>query len=178
MGATVWMEQGQIFECDSVKRALNLQKHGIDLVDATPVSITCKKEGDAFMQWVQTLEEIRENMQTLDRYLAKGRESGYSDALELVKNGICFIAINLGQGYRFYPSRFIGYAKNTIETHKNNRKKDGRKTNDAISRILHEDASHNSKLECAYKKYCENLGFDANEKGAFGIQRKYWRLAR
>lgn len=37
MGATVWMEQGQVFECDSVKRALNLQKHGIDLVDATPV---------------------------------------------------------------------------------------------------------------------------------------------
>lgn len=128
------------------------------------------------MQLVQTLNEISANIQTLDNYLTKKHEPEYSYALALVKRGTCFIAVKCGRSYKFYPSRFVGYAENTMEKHQNNTEKDGKETNPAISSILNENVSYDPELERAYKEYCENLGFTANEKGTFGVQRKYWRI--
>ena len=39
-------------------------------------------------------------------------------------------------GWRFYPSRFTGYAGNTMEWHLASDKKDGKETNPAISKPL------------------------------------------
>lgn len=128
------------------------------------------------MDLVQTLSEISANIQTLDDYLTKKREPEYSYALALVKRGTCFIAVKSGQSYKFYPSRFVGYAGNTMKNHQNSTEKDGKETNPAISSILHENVSYDPELERAYKEYCESLGFTPNEKGTFGVQRKYWRF--
>jgi hypothetical protein len=128
------------------------------------------------MRLVQSLSEIKKNMSTLDSYLDSKRESEYSFALKLVKKGTCFIAAKTDGKYRFYPSRFIGYADNTMSNHLNNDKKDGRETNPAITQILHRELSFNAELEKAYRAYCEHLGFMANEKGTFGVGRKYWDL--
>lgn len=128
------------------------------------------------MQYVQSLEEIKENMLVLDSYLDKKCESEYSFALNLIKKGICFIAVKTEDRYRFYPSRFIGYVENTMDKHLNNPEKDGRKTNPAISKVLNQNLSYNPDLEKEYKAYCEYLGFIANGKGAYGVERKYWEL--
>lgn len=128
------------------------------------------------MKCVQTLEEIKQNMYKLDSYLDKKCESEYSFALSLVKKGTCFLAVKTKGGYRFYPSRFIGYAENTKDKHLNNTEKDGKETNPAISRVLNQKVNYNPKLEKEYRAYCEHLGFIANEKGTFGVERKYWVL--
>lgn len=128
------------------------------------------------MELVHSLSEIKANLQTLDKYLDEKHEPEYSFALELVKRGTCFIAVKVGQNYKFYPSRFIGYRENTMDKHQSSTEKDGRETNPAISAVLHESVAYDLELECAYKEYCENLGFIANEKGSFGVQRKYWKL--
>lgn len=128
------------------------------------------------MECVRSLKEIKENMAVLDSYLEKKHESEYSFALGLVKKGTCFIAVKNQSGYRFYPSRFIGYANNSMDRHLNNTEKDGRVTNPAISKVLHQKASYNAKLDEEYRKYCRNLGFTPGEKGSFGVYRKYWVL--
>lgn len=128
------------------------------------------------MELVETLEEIKDNMRTLDRYLRNKREPEYSYALSRIKRGTCFIADNSSGEYRFYPSRFIGYVNNTMNRHENNEYKNGRETNPAISAILGRNVSANAELEQAYREYCRRLGFEANEKGAFGVHRKYWKL--
>jgi len=128
------------------------------------------------MQLVKSFNEIKANIQTLDKYLIEKHEPEYSFALNLVKRGTCFIAVKSEQGYKFYPSRFIGYAENTMNKHLNNTEKDGRETNPAIDSILHSAVSYDPKLESAYREYCESLGFIANEKGSFGVVRKYWKL--
>ena len=128
------------------------------------------------MELVETLEEIRNNMRTLDRYLNSKREPEYSYALSRIKKGTCFIADNSSGAYRFYPSRFIGYVNNTMSRHENNEYKNGRETNPAISEILGRNVSANAELEQAYREYCRRLGFEPNETGAFGVHRKYWKL--
>lgn len=126
------------------------------------------------MDLVKSLEEIRHNMSTLDDYLNKKTDPEYSYALSLVKRGICFVADNRSGKYRFYPSRFIGYAYNTMDKHMSNTTKDGKQTNPAISSVLHDKPQHNLRLETLYQEYCQSLGFEANEKGPYGISRKYW----
>ena len=126
------------------------------------------------MRTVQSVKEIIYNMDVLDSYLNCKCESEYSFALNLIKRGTCFIAVKSGEQYRFYPSRFIGYANNNMDSHLNNEYKDGKETNPAISEVLGKKLGYNSDLEKAYREYCRNLGFIPNEKGSFGIERKYW----
>lgn len=128
------------------------------------------------MRCVQTLEEIRQNMLTLDRYLEEKCDSEYSFALDLIKKGICFIAIKTENGYRFYPSRFIGYAGNCMDLHLNNPEKDGRITTPTLSKVLGQPLAVNPRLNREYQSYCERLGFAANNKGTYGVQRKFWEL--
>ena len=128
------------------------------------------------MELVKSLEEIRHNIAVLNAYLDKKTDPEYSSALGLVKRGICFVADSSSGKYRFYPSRFIGYADNTMDKHMSNTTKDGKQTNPAISTILHDKPQHNLQLEELYQTYCPSLGFEANEKGSRGIDRKYWLI--
>lgn len=129
------------------------------------------------MRIIETLEDIKQNMSVLDGYIGSRTDPEYSFALDLIKRGTCFIAVEHNNSYRFYPSRFMGYANNSMDAHLNNDMKDGRETNPAISKILESTPlSIDMEMEKAYRKYCEKLGFTANEKGAFGVERKYWRL--
>ena len=128
------------------------------------------------MEFVQSLSDIEANMKTMDSYLDDKCESTYSFALDRIRKGICFIAVKTGDGYRFYPSRFMGYVGNTMSKHENNDYKDGKKTNPAITKALGIKLAHSAELDKEYRNYCEKLGFIANEKGSRGIERKYWEL--
>ena len=114
---------------------------------------------------VTTVSDIETNIQTLDEF-----------AINLILRGTCFIAKKQENSYRFYPSRFIGYADNSYTLHESNFKKDGRVTNRAISHILGTTPQNNSQMNKEYIKFCEELGFIAREKGNFGTERKFWIL--
>ena len=128
------------------------------------------------MACVQTLDELRENIHTLDSYLDKKTEPYYSYAIERIKKGVCFAALERDGGFRFYPSRFIGYRHNSMEAHEKNEYKDGRETTPAITHILGHKPGPDAALEQAYQAFCETLGFTANPKGAYGVERKFWRF--
>lgn len=133
--------------------------------------------GGVLMYCVKSLEEIKDNISTMDKYLDKKIDSEYTFALKLVKKGVCFIVTKSDDnGYKFYPSRFIGYANNDMNKHLNNDTKDGRETNPAISNVLNKKCIVDKEMEKEYINYCNKLGFIANEKGSFGVERKYWRL--
>ena len=128
------------------------------------------------MRCVETVDELKKNMSVLDCYLEKEDGDEHDFAINLIKKGTCFIAVKVERGYKFYPSRFIGYANNTMKKHKSNTEKDGKETNPAISFILNQKVQHDSELEKAYRNYCSYLGFTAREKGSFGVERKYWKF--
>ena len=128
------------------------------------------------MKRINSVAELRQNISTLEMYLSKRHEPEFSFALERIKRGTCFVAVLNADGYHFYPSRFIGYTANTMDKHLNNTEKDGRLTNPAISNLLGSEPVFTEDLEKAYRQYCDLLGFSPNERGAFGVTRKYWQL--
>ena len=128
---------------------------------------------------VESLDEILDNCATLDGYIKSRKDPEYTYALELVKRGTCFLAIEDEGEYRFYPSRFIGYYNNSMVQHENNGDKDGRVTNPAIAAAINQgNPTPNSEFDSLYKEYCARLGFHASDKGAFGVERKFWVIRR
>ena len=84
------------------------------------------------------------------------------------------ISIEKGGAYKFYPSRFVGYQDNSIAKHENNEWKDGKETNPVIGALLGAGTPiSNAKLDAIYKDYCRTLGFEPQDKGAFGIEHKF-----
>ena len=107
---------------------------------------------------VETYEDIKKNTEVLDSYLESGIGEEYDFAVTLVKRGACFLAIKKDDGYRFYPSRFIGYMNNDMNKHKANMYKDGKITNPAISKILKTDLAIDPAIEREYFDFCNNFG--------------------
>ncbi len=120
---------------------------------------------------VRNIEEILENMQTLDESLISNNMQIQEKAKKLIKGGRCFIACKSDGIYRFYPSRFVGYFNNTIEKHETNETKDGRETNPEISRILKEKLEADSILEQEYQRFCKSLGIIPDNKA-----HTFWRI--
>jgi len=125
------------------------------------------------MDTVNKWEEIKQNILTLENYRqSHGQDSEYY--IGLVKRGTCFIAYDYQNDIHFAPSRFIGYIKNTIKRHENNKSRDGRVTNKAINEILKDTPQVNGELEFRYKQFCQRLGFTPSKTGAYGVARKFW----
>jgi len=128
------------------------------------------------MKTVETLSEVKANCKKLNEYLNSKVDPEYSFALNLIKKGTCFVVIRNNNEYYFYPSRFIGYANNSMKAHLNNETKDGIETNHAISFLFGSKPCPNPLLDQYYRAYCERLGFEANDKGCFGVERKFWQV--
>lgn len=126
------------------------------------------------MQLICNKGDLINNIETLESYKIGTKE--YEFYVNLVKKGVCFVAYRHQGVTKFYPSRFMGYKNNTYDEHISNEYKDGKETNPTISKILASKPQGNKELETQYRNYCETLGFIANEKGAFGVYRKYWVL--
>ncbi|GMO70413.1 MAG: hypothetical protein Ta2A_19010 [Treponemataceae bacterium] len=132
---------------------------------------------------VTKLEEILQNVTTLDTYLENpnGVEYGYTQ--RLICRGHCFAVISSENGYVFYPSRFMGYIKNSREAHEKMGEmkritgrptRDGKQTNPAITEILGDFIAETDdrwgELESEYRAFCKKLKIFPSD-----IKRKYWQ---
>lgn len=128
------------------------------------------------MHVVENKNQIIDNIETLENYLAEDDEILMKEANLLIKRGTCFIAYKADDELRFSPSRFVGYFENNFEKHRASTTKHGGTTNNAISKILKSKPLNDDKLNSEYLKFCYNLGIIPTEKGSFGIKRKFWKF--
>jgi 5-methylcytosine-specific restriction protein A len=121
---------------------------------------------------ITSIEEIEQNLSLFEDYLCGDvSDEAQQFAYGLVKKGACFIAYKINSECRFAPSRYVGYADNSMTTHNGNQNIDGRETNSAIDRVLGRTLAPNNDLETEYLSFCGKLGIKPNNK-----QRKYWLL--
>lgn len=128
------------------------------------------------MRTVKDVKELKDNIDTLHKYINDKTEPTYDFAINLIKKGTCFVVVKTEKGCEFYPSRFIGYYDNDMDKHLNNTEKDGKETNPVISEILGNKPEQNPLIDKQYQEYCKSLGFTARDKGSFGVERKYWEV--
>ncbi len=119
------------------------------------------------MTVVTSIKEIEDNLQLFEDYLCEGTDEEQLFCSELIQKGSCFIAYKVENELRFSPSRYIGYAKNTMQSH-HKREKDGKETNPVITKLLGK-LNPDDNLEMEYLRYCGSLGISP-----FNKKRKYW----
>lgn len=124
---------------------------------------------------IKNSEQLYKNLEKVEYYLTAGTEAERAEMLAYLKRGTCFISYNINNEYRFATSKFIGYINNTLKSH-NPSATDGRDTNRAISAILNQQPKSDKFLEEKYLEFCTNLGFIPQEKGGYGVTRKYWLI--
>jgi hypothetical protein len=126
------------------------------------------------MEPVKSLDDVRQNCDTLLEYLRSTGSTEEKFAKEAVRKGTCFLPVRVGRELFFWPSRFIGYRTNTIRKHLANDEKDGRLTNGWLSTILMSSPVEDESLEEAYKGFCIRVGIQVTKTGNFGVKRKFW----
>ncbi len=130
------------------------------------------------MAFVVTWEDIKRNLDQLEKYrLSKDRRE-VRDYQDLILRGICFVVYKSNDRLEFGPSRFVGYKDNNLDIHKANESKDGRETNPVISEILGEEPIEDKQTEKEFQQFCARMGLTPKSTGSFGIKRKYWLVRR
>lgn len=128
------------------------------------------------LELVAEIEDIFENIATMENYLQSKKDPEHEFALNLIQRGVCFFRIKSEDGYKFYPSRFIGYKSNTYSIHASSQFIDGRETNRAITKVLGVKLAENGEYDKQYEEYCLAIGIQARDKGSFGVVRKFWAI--
>ncbi len=122
------------------------------------------------MKFVQNIDDIIENIKTLEKYLASDNNEKKEFTQSLVKKGRTILVYKVSGQNHFAPSRFCGYKDNTIEDHIENDEKDGRDTNPIIDKIVGK-AFANDITEVKFIDYCAKIGTVPDN-----VKRRYWRL--
>jgi len=132
---------------------------------------------------INGIEEIVKNIMTLDSYLEGTNSLEEEYAKSLIGAGKCFVVVSHSDGYRFYPSRFIGYVDNSMEKHEEmgevkNRTgmttKDGKKTVQKKKKILGDFIRSSEQqwnvMEREYIFFCKRLEILPHKNN-----RKFWK---
>ncbi|WP_230374455.1 HNH endonuclease, partial [Vibrio cholerae] len=118
---------------------------------------------------IDSINQLESNLALFEKYLSEGTEEEQWFVYELIKRGTCFVSYDVRGEIRFSPSRYIGYAENTMDKHKAHTGKDGRETNPAITKVLGVSLESNSNIEGKFLEFCQNIGVNPDNKS-----RKYW----
>lgn len=123
---------------------------------------------------IETVKELKDNIQTLENDLSSGSRKEYEYAVSLVCRGIDFIVYVFGDDNKlhFAPSRFIGYRDNNYQSHKTQYKAGG-ETTPKIQTIMKRKWSsmnlqygiwqNNDELDFFHNLYCMDFGKSQNK---------------
>lgn len=64
--------------------------------------------------------QIITNIKTIEKYLMGDSDNDFDIMAKYISHGRVFIAYKIDGDFHFAPSRFIGYANNTLEQHRQN----------------------------------------------------------
>jgi hypothetical protein len=123
------------------------------------------------MAFVKDIDNIVDNLKTLESYLNSSNAKERTFALELVKNSTTTLIYKVDGKNHYAPSRFCGYRSNTMALHPAENEADNKEINNALDKILKGKAWFLQKKEEEYLAYCATLGLTVPK-----IERTYWRV--
>lgn len=125
-------------------------------------------------RFVSEPSEILANLRTLHAALAGRDPDAKAVASELLREGRNFVVVRTADGLRFAPSRFAGYARNTLNAHLKDTHKHGSRTDHHITRALGVERAESTQLQRSLRKYLRHWGVPPPK----GYRKRFWRAGR
>lgn len=122
------------------------------------------------MKLVNSKKQIEDNCIHLSKQIENVEH--IEEIKNLIRRGRCFVKYFYNDKIYFFPSKFVGYQKNTITKYnlaKRSKKNfDGRHTNKKIKKILGKKFKTNFEINNEYIKFCNKLDIEPTK-----VKRKY-----
>lgn len=125
------------------------------------------------MEAVTKLEEVVENLKTLEKYL-HGKSKAESDfARDLIKRAKTLLVYKLNGVNHFAPARFCGFKENTMEKHNSNDGEAGKEISPKMDKVIKGKPQVLARKEADFQTYCKVLKISAPDH-----ERKYLRVGK
>ena len=122
------------------------------------------------LQFVENVDQIIENIKTIEQYLNSDVAEEKEFARDLIKKGRAMLIYKVNGQNHFAPGRFLGFRKNSRAAHKENEDREVRDTAHAIQSIMGKPFTH-AAIEKEFLDYANS--FKGN---TLKSKRKYWRV--
>lgn len=119
---------------------------------------------------VESIEQVIENIKTMEHYLHSDVEEEREFAWDLVKKGRSMIVYRVNGLNHFAPAGFIGFRKNSRSAYIENERKEKRDTAPVLQALLGAPFTHEA-IEKEFSTYASS--FKGN---TLKSRRKYWRV--
>jgi hypothetical protein len=94
------------------------------------------------LQFVENVDQIIENIKTIEQYLNSDNVAEKEFARDLVKKGRAMLIYKVNGQNHFAPGRFLGFKKNSKAAHIENEGREVRDTAHAIQSIMGKPFTH------------------------------------
>ena len=122
------------------------------------------------LHFVENVDQIIENIKTMEQYLNSDIAEDQEFARELVKKGRSMVIYKVKGQNHFAPIRFLGYKKNSRNAHIENEKRESRDTAPAMQSLMGKPFSH-AAIEKEFLDYANTFS-----GATLKSKRKYWRV--
>ena len=122
------------------------------------------------LHFVENVDQIIENIKTIEHYLNSDNAEEKEFARELVKKGRAMLIYKVNGQNHFAPSNFLGFKKNSKSEHIDNQNRESRDTAPTLQSLMGKPFSHIA-IEKEFNDYANSF------KGhTLKSKRKYWRI--
>ena len=122
------------------------------------------------LQFVENVDQIIENIKTMEQYLTSDNTDERDFAINLVKKGRSMMAYKVNGKNHFAPGNFLGFKKVTKASYLENEKRETRNGAPIFQVLLGKPFTH-AAIEKEFADYADTL------KGqTLKSKRKYWRV--
>ncbi len=124
----------------------------------------------AMLQFVENVDQIIENIKTMEQYLHSDNTDERDFAINLVKKGRAMMAYKVNGKNHFAPGNFLGFKKITKAAYIENEKRETRNGGPIFQVLLGKPFTH-AAIEKEFMEYADTF------KGStLKSKRKYWRV--
>ena len=122
------------------------------------------------LHFVENVDQIIENIRTMEQYLNSDNKAEKEFARDLVKKGRSMLVYKVNGENHFAPGRFLGFKKNTMAAYQEDEKRESRDTSPTMQSLMGKPFSH-AVIEKEFAEYANS--FKGN---TLKSKRKYWRV--
>lgn len=123
------------------------------------------------MKLVKDIDDIVDNLKTLETYLKSKNDAERTFAQELVRNGITILIYKVNGSNHYAPAHFCAYLNNSMKQHAEMEDIDHKEADAALDKLLKGKAWFLQQKENEFLNYCKSLGLKVPKN-----DRIYWRV--